>query len=116
MDNTSLQKRMTEQELIDSFDEALSDSHIFVTYQPKMNHNTGRMIGAEALMRWKHPVYGMQFPSDFVPVLEKNDLICRADLYVFERVCRFQRMCLDRGVTPVPISVNMSRFDIFRNN
>ncbi len=42
--------QMTEQELIDSFDEAVKDGHIFVTYQPKINHSTGRMIGAEALI------------------------------------------------------------------
>ncbi len=110
------ERRMTEQEFILSFEDAVSCGHIYVVYQPKMNHNTGRMIGAEALMRWRHPAYGMQYPSDFIPVLEKNDLICQADLCVFESVCRLLRKCLDRGIVPVPISVNMSRYDIFRNN
>ncbi len=109
-------KRMTEQELVDSFDEALELGHIFITYQPKINHSTGRMIGAEALMRWEHPEYGMQYPSDFIPVLEKNDLIYRADLGVFESVCRFLRKCLDSGTDTVPISVNMSRYDIYRKD
>lgn len=107
---------MTEQELLACFDDAVKFGHIFVTYQPKINHSTGRMIGAEALMRWTHPVYGMQYPSDFIPVLEKNDLIYRADLAVFESVCRFLRKCLDNGETPVPVSVNMSRYDIYRKD
>ncbi len=105
---------MTEQELLACFDEAVRDGHIFVTYQPKINHATGRMIGAEALMRWTNPEFGMQYPSDFIPVLEKNDLIYRADLAVFESVCRFLRYCLDNHIDPVPISVNMSRYDIYR--
>ena len=112
----NLERKMNEQELLASFDEALQQGHIYVLYQPKINHSTGRMIGAEALMRWKHPIYGTQYPSDFIPVLEKNDLIYRADLGVFEAVCRFLRNCLDDGVRPVPISVNMSRHDIFRKN
>lgn len=111
-----MNKRMSEQELLDSFDEAITHGHIFVTYQPKINHSTGRMIGAEALMRWKNPEFGMQYPSDFVPVLEKNDLIYRADLAVFDAVCLFLRRCLNVGIKPVPISVNMSRHDIFRKN
>lgn len=111
-----MEKKMTEQELIDSFEEAMHYGHIYAVYQPKMNHSTGRMIGAEALMRWRDPVNGMQFPSDFIPVLERNDLISRADLHIFEMVCRFQRKCLDMGVPCVPISINMSRYDIYRKH
>ena len=107
---------MTEQELLACFEDAIRFGHIHVLYQPKINHSTGRMIGAEALMRWTHPVFGVQYPSDFIPVLEKNDLIYRADLCVFESVCRFLRGCLDEGRKPVPISVNMSRYDIYRKN
>ena len=109
-------RRMSEQELRDSFDTALEEGHIFVCYQPKMNHTTGRMIGAEALMRWKHPEFGMQYPSDFIPMLENSGLICRADLYVFETVCRFLKKCLERDIQPVPVSCNMSRYDIFDND
>ena len=109
-------KQMNEKELLACFDDAVSYGHIYPLYQPKINHATGRMIGAEALMRWTHPVCGMQYPSDFIPVLEKNDLIYRADLSIFESVCKFLRSCLDNGVKPVPISVNMSRYDIYRKN
>ncbi len=105
--------RMSEQELLACFDDALKSGQIYAVYQPKINHATGRMIGAEALMRWSHPVFGMQYPSDFIPVLEENDLIYRADLGIFEAVCRFLRKCLDESVAPVPISVNMSRYDIY---
>ena len=108
--------QMTEQELINSFDEALKLNHIYAHYQPQINHSTGRMVGAEALMRWQDPVHGMQFPSDFIPVLEKNNLIHRADLHIFEQVCKFQRKCLNEKISLVPISVNMSRRDILNSD
>ena len=106
---------MTEAELLSSFEDAINYEHIFVSYQAQINHTTGRMVGAEALMRWKHPEYGMQYPTDFIPVLEKNDLIYKADLHMFEMVCRFQRKCLDERISMIPISVNMSRYDIYNH-
>ena len=81
-----MEKRMSEQELVEAFDQAVENNSIFVLYQPQINHATGRMVGAEALMRWRDPEHGMQYPSDFIPVLEKNDLIYRADMHVFESV------------------------------
>ena len=111
-----MEKRMTEQELVESFDEAVKNNYIFALYQPQINHSTGRMVGAEALMRWRDPENGMQYPSDFIPALEKNDLIYKADLYMFETVCRLQRKCLDSGVSLVPVSFNMSRYDIYNRD
>ena len=111
-----LTNRMIEPELVGCFEDALTFGHIYAVYQPQINHSTGRMVGAEALMRWKHPIYGVQMPGDFIPVLEKNNLIYRADLYIFETVCRFQRKCLDDGIAIIPISVNMSRYDIYNTN
>ena len=111
-----MDKRMTEEEFVASFDEALDKGYIFALYQPQMNHTTGRMIGAEALMRFKHPEYGMQYPSDFIPVFEQNDLIYRADVYLFEQICIFQKKCISSGLTPVPVSFNISRYDIFEKD
>ncbi len=105
--------RMNEQELLAAFDEAIENDHIFAYFQPQVNHSTGRMVGAEALMRWKDPECGMQYPSDFIPVLESNGLIYKADLHLFDMVCRFINKCIDEGLTVVPISVNLSRYDIY---
>ena len=111
-----MEKRMSEQELIDSFETALREKHIYACYQAQINHSTGRMVGAEALMRWRDPEYGMQYPVDFIPVLEKHDLIYQADIYLFESVCRFQKECIDRNILVIPISVNVSRHDIYRHD
>lgn len=107
-----MERQMDEQEIIDSFDKAIQGNHLFACYQPQVNHTTGRMVGAEALMRWKNPEYGMQYPTTFIPVLEKNNLIYRADIHLFEAVCKFQKKCIDAKLPVVPISVNMSRYDI----
>ena len=109
-------RQLTEQEIVERFDSALAGNNIYVCYQAQMNHATNRMVGAEALMRWEDPEHGAQYPSDFIPVLEQNDLIFRADLFVFEEVCRLQKFCLDKGIVPVPISVNMSRYDIYHDH
>ncbi len=111
-----MERRMNKEELINSFDRALEEDSIFAVYQPQINHATGRMIGAEALMRWMDPANGMQYPSDFIPVLEENDLIFRADLHIFEQVCRMQRKCMEDDIPPVPVSINMSRYDIYKKD
>ncbi|MBQ7585568.1 MAG: EAL domain-containing protein [Desulfovibrionaceae bacterium] len=108
-------KQMSEQEILDSFESALKGGDIYPYYQPQINHSTKRMIGAEALMRWLHPEFGFQSPANFIPILEKNDLIYQADIHIFESVCKFQKYCLDKELNIIPISVNMSRNDIYHH-
>lgn len=111
-----MQKQLNEDEIINLFSNAIERNHIYPIYQPQVNHRTQCLIGAEALMRWHDPVYGMQYPNNFIPILEVNDLIFSADIHIFEEVCRFQKRCLDSHVNPLPISFNMSRFDIYNHN
>ena len=111
-----MQKRMNEAEIIENFDEALKNGDLFITLQPQINHATKRMVGSEALLRWNHSVFGMQYPNDFIPVFERNNLILRADLFVFRKVCEFIKARLDAHKVIVPISVNMSRYDIYNND
>lgn len=106
-------RTMTETELLLGFDNALKERRIVPYFQPQFNHSTGRMIGAEALMRWNDPEHGMQSPAEFIPVLENYRLIRKADLFMMKSICKFLKKCLDEGVDPVPISFNISRHDIF---
>jgi len=92
---------------------ALQKRQFLVYYQPQYNHSTGMMVGAEALVRWLHPEKGMIPPGQFIPVFENNGFISRLDRYVFEEVCAFLRRCLDRSMSVVPISVNLTRHDLF---
>ncbi len=107
---------MTKEEITERFDQALKDGSIYVCFQPQINHMTGRMMGAEALMRWDDPEHGPQLPSDFIPILEEVDLIFPADLFVFREVCDLIRMCRRDGRAIVPVSVNMSRYDIINGH
>ena len=64
-------------------------------------------------MRWQHPEKGLLLPGEFVPLFEKNHFIEKLDLYVWEETAAWVRRWLDRGRACVPVSVNLSRMDIF---
>ena len=81
--------------------------------QPKCNMMTGKIISLESLARWNHPEKGLVFPDYFIPVLEKNGLITELDLYIWEEVCKSIRSWIDNGYNIVPISINVSRADIY---
>ncbi len=105
-----------EQEITGMANTALAERQFVVYYQPQYDHSTGELIGAEALVRWLHPVRGIVSPGLFIPLFEKNGFITRLDFFVFEQVCRFQRKCFDQGIKPVPISVNLTRYDIYQSD
>ena len=85
----------------------------FIFYaQPKCNISNGKIIGAEALVRWEHPTKGLISPGRFIPVLEKNGFISDLDRYVWEMVCKWIRKIIDMGYRPIPISINVSRLDV----
>ncbi|MBO5336624.1 MAG: EAL domain-containing protein [Lachnospiraceae bacterium] len=84
--------------------------------QPQCDIATGKIVGGESLVRWKHSTKGMISPGVFIPVLERNGFIADLDRYVWRKVCQWLRSLLDRGYKPVPISINVSRIDIFSMN
>lgn len=114
--NESLRNAMlSEQEIVGMMTNALAEEQFVVHLQPQYYHNTGKLVGAEALVRWQHPERGMIMPNTFIPIFEKNGFIHKLDLFVFEQVCAFQRKCLDKGMNVVPISVNLTRYDLFQH-
>ena len=107
-------KMKQERELGALFEKSLQNHDFHVFLQPKVRLTDGRLGGAEALVRWIHPERGMIFPSDFIPLFEKNQNICRLDLYMFEQVCALIHRWQEDGGELLPISVNLSRMH-FRN-
>ena len=103
---------MNKNELLANAEKAFEEKRFCVYYQPQYNYMSGRIVGAEALVRWIHPEYGMQSPGDFIPVFEENGLITRLDLYVFEEICSFISRCRGTDIKTVPISFNVSRYDV----
>uniref|UniRef100_UPI0040559C8A EAL domain-containing protein n=1 Tax=Acetatifactor sp. TaxID=1872090 RepID=UPI0040559C8A len=92
--------------------EALEKGEFVIYLQPKVRITTKKIVGAEALVRWISPEKGMISPADFIPVLEKNGFIGELDQCVWELVCKTIRSWSDRGIEPVPVSINVSRIDI----
>lgn len=107
---------LTEQEVTGMMRAALKGDQFVIHYQPQYNHSTGMLVGAEALVRWHHPEKGLIPPGRFIPVFEKNGFITKLDLYVFEQVCIFLRECIDKNLPIVPVSTNLTRYDIFSPN
>jgi len=87
---------------------ALADGDFYPYYQPKVDVNENKMIGAEALVRW-HKDGRVVFPNEFISTMEKNGSICDLDFYILERVCQDIKEWLDKGIEPVQVSVNFSR-------
>lgn len=92
---------------------ALDEEQFIVYYQPKYATKTNYPNGAEALIRWKHPEKGMISPAEFIPVFEKNGFITRLDYYVWEAVCKFLHSWKELGIPLAPVSVNVSRMNLY---
>ena len=95
-------------ELIEQLDHSLVNGDFIVYLQPKVRLGDGRIVGAEALMRWRHPQRGLLTPEMFIPLLEEYHLIHRFDQYLFEMVCSKMAEWKQRGWTVCPVSVNLS--------
>ena len=98
-----------------AFPEALRKEEFFAVYQPKYNIKTGKIIGAEALCRWRHNGE-LVTPGGFIPALEETNDICILDFYMLAQVCRDIRRWLDEGRDIVRISVNLSRRHMMHRN
>lgn len=104
---------LTEQDILALAATALEEKQFVLYYQPQYNHADGSIIGAEALVRWKHPERGLISPGIFIPIFEKNGYISKLDFYVFEHACEFLKKCREQGIPMIPISTNFCRHDIF---
>jgi diguanylate cyclase len=87
---------------------ALERKELQVYYQPRVNLNTGKVVGAEALLRWKHPEKGMISPGIFIPIAEENNLIIPIGEWLLRRVCRQTKRWQDLGFAALQIAVNIS--------
>ena len=111
-------KMMLSEQLLNEMDEALEQKQFKVYYQPKYNitGDVPVLSSAEALVRWDHPQLGMISPAVFVPLFEENGLIQRLDHYVWEETAAQMRRWNDKYDFALPVSVNVSRVDMFSPN
>ncbi|MCR5612335.1 EAL domain-containing protein [Treponema sp.] len=102
---------LEEQRISDSMEEALVKQQFQVYYQPKHETISGKVAGAEALVRWIHPECGFMSPGQFIPLFERNGFITKLDSYIIKKVCADIKSWQKKGLPVVPISVNISRRD-----
>lgn len=102
--------------LENGFEKALADKKFEVWYQPKFNSHTGKIVGSEALIRWRADDGSLISPGRFIPLFKKNGNIIRLDEYVFREVCRQQKEWQKEGIQILPVSVNISRFSLYYSN
>lgn len=103
----------TEQRITNEMNSALANDQFVVHLQPKYSLQTNTPVGAEALVRWIHPQRGMVSPGEFIPVFEKNGFITKLDYCVWEKTCKLLRRWIDEGKPLLPISVNVSRVNLY---
>ncbi|WP_426210273.1 putative bifunctional diguanylate cyclase/phosphodiesterase [Massilia sp. TWP1-3-3] len=87
---------------------ALAAGELALHYQPKVSLRSGRIVGAEALLRWRHPQRGMIAPAMFIPLAEETGLILDIGSWVLDQACRQVRAWGDAGLATPPIAVNLS--------
>lgn len=104
---------LLDEQLIEAgMEQALGDSQFVMYLQPIYDLKTHAIAGAEALVRWRHPVRGLLFPDQFIPTFERTGFIRKVDLYMFEHVCKMLRSWIDEDKPVVPVSVNLSRIHL----
>ena len=103
---------LREQELTGELEDAIATRQFKMYLQPQMD-GEGKMLGAEALVRWIHPVKGMISPAEFIGVFERNGTITKLDYYMWETACMQLRKWKEQGREDIYISVNISPKDFY---
>ena len=113
--DTILNNTILEKQLVGDFDQALKEKQFCMYLQPQLT-SEGKMLGAEALVRWQHPKRGLIFPGDFIEVFEKTGLIYRLDRFIWELAVQKLARWQQEGHSDLYISVNISTKDFYYMN
>ena len=96
--------------------QASPDDDFMLHYQPKVDLSTGKITGAEALLRWRHPVFGVQPPTRFIPVAEQTGLVLEIGEWALKRAARFAAAVNRDRAEPLVFSVNVSPVQLRRRD
>ena len=111
-------KTLHMEELINVFPQALEEGQFKLFFQPKFNIHGDKPVftSAEVLVRWISPKFGFISPGEFIPLFEENALIGKLDAYILEKAAEYMREWKEKYGIYIPLSVNLSRIDIYRPN
>jgi diguanylate cyclase (GGDEF)-like protein len=99
------------QAIEESLQYALERNEFTLHYQPKVSLDTGEITGAEALLRWTHPIRGPVSPAEFIPVAEDSGLILPIGNWVLRAACQQMRLWTDAGLPAIAVAVNVSAME-----
>jgi diguanylate cyclase (GGDEF)-like protein/PAS domain S-box-containing protein len=103
--NQGMQERMR---IESGLRQALGNGQLLLHYQPKYSIASGQIIGAEALVRWKHPERGLVPPAEFIPLAEATGLVVQVGEWVLEAACAQAQRWKEMGLPPIRLAVNVS--------
>lgn len=110
-DDTIRLKLKEQVEIEEQMEKALANNEFVMFLQPQIRLKNGKISGAEALVRWKHPIKGIMVPFQFLDLFESNGFIIKLDKFMWEEACKYLKNLKDRGIN-IPIAVNISRAHI----
>ncbi len=113
LDNDISNKIKRNQEITYKMADAYKNQEFVVFIQPKVSMQDGKIVGGEALVRWKSPTEGMIPPFQFIPLFEQNGFVTKVDFYVLEKICEMISDRVKKGKKIIPISVNQSRLHVY---
>lgn len=115
-DQTLRNTLIAEQGILNDMEYALETKEFKVYLQPKCDMHNGKIVGAEALVRWDHKKKGMIGPNHFIPIFEQNGFILKLDAFIWEEVCVLLHKWKTEQKQILPISVNVSRMNLYNSN
>ena len=112
------EKEIFEERLVLEFDKSIEEKQFIFYLQPKIDvsRSVYRLSSAEALVRWIHPIYGVISPGVFIPLFERHGLIQKLDFYIWNEAAAQVRKWKEEFNVTVPISINVSRVDLFNEH
>jgi EAL domain-containing protein (putative c-di-GMP-specific phosphodiesterase class I) len=94
--------------LVDELKQALQKNELFLVYQPRIDIATRQVVGAEALLRWRHPKYGVLAPESFLPLADDTGLLVPIGGWALREACIQGKRWIDEGISPLSVVVNVT--------
>jgi diguanylate cyclase (GGDEF)-like protein/PAS domain S-box-containing protein len=102
--------------LINDLPNALEQEQLFLQYMPRVDTETTRIVGVEALLRWHHPDWGLVSPAEFIPIAEETGLILSIGEWTLREACKQNKKWRDMGYPPIMVAVNFSALQLLEQN